>query len=203
LRPTNYVRSVFHVGSALVALLVIEASPWRSLVLGVALAFSAFAWTSELLRRRSPKVNALLMRLFGPVAHHHEHERINSATWFSTALVVLAATGSSIIPAVAVTVLGVGDPLAGLVGRRFGKHTLIHGRSLEGTLAFFFSATLASFAVLRVLHSSGLSAGAALVVAGVAAFAGAVAELVSLKLDDNLSVPLSAAAGAGLALFCL
>lgn len=203
LRPTNYVRSIFHVASAALALLVIEASPWRSLVLVLAVAFSAFAWMCEVARWRSPELNGLLMRLFRPVVHQHEHRRINSATWYSTALVVLAATGSSVLAAVAVTVLGVGDPLAGLIGRRFGKHKLLHGRSLEGSLAFFVSATGAVFVLLRLLHSSTLSGGAALAVAGCAAFTGAVAELVSLKVDDNLSVPLSAAAGAALALFCL
>jgi dolichol kinase len=201
LRPTNYVRSVFHLASALVALLIIELSPSPWLVLGLAVAFSAFAWSSEWARRRSPAVNARLMRLFGPVAHQHEHHRVNSATWFSTAMVALAATGSSVLAAVAVVVLGVGDPVAALVGRRFGRHQLVHGRSLEGTLAFAISAGLSAFLVLRLLHAGELSAGAALAVAGCGALAGGVAELVSLRLDDNLSVPLSAALGAGVALF--
>jgi len=203
LRPTNYARSLFHVASATLALGIIEAAPSRWLVWGLAVSFSLCAWTCELLRRRSPRVNEALMRLFGPVAHLHEHQRVNSATWYSTALVVLATTGSSVLAAVAVTVLGVGDPLAALIGRRFGRHKLLHGRSLEGTLTFFLTAAVASLVLLRVLHSSQLSWLGALAVAISAALAGAVAELVSLRVDDNLSVPLSAAAAAGLALFCL
>lgn len=203
LRPTNYARSLMHVGAALAALLAIEVSPSPWLVLALALGFASVAWTCEVVRRRSVRVNAWLMRLFGPVAHQHEHQRVNSATWYATALVALAATGSSVLPAVAVTVLGVGDPMAGLVGRRFGRHRLVHGRSLEGTLAFFASAALAAFVLLRALHGTELSLTTSLAVAVTASLAGALAELFSLRLDDNLSVPLSAAAGAALALASL
>jgi dolichol kinase len=200
LRPTNYARSFFHLGSGVLALLAIELYPWHWLLVACAVAFALFAWSFEVARRLSPAVNAWVMRLFKPVAHAHEAKRVNSATWYATALLLLSVTNSAIACAAAVVVLAVGDPVAGLVGRRFGRIKLLHGRSLEGTLAFVVSAAAAVFVVLRFFHGSTLSVGQAALVALGASVAGAVAELVSLRVDDNFSIPLSAAAGAGVVL---
>lgn len=198
LRPTNYARSLMHVTSAVVGIAVIELAGAPGLVIAAAAAWFLFAWSCEISRRVSPKVNALLMRFFGPVAHAHEAQRVNSATWYATALLGLALTREPLWCVAGVAVLGVGDPVAALVGRRFGRIKLLHGRSLEGTLAFLVSGALVTFTLFALLHPA-LPASTALVMALGAAVAGAIAELVSLRVDDNLSIPLSAAAGAAMA----
>jgi dolichol kinase len=195
LRPTNYARNLMHLSSATSALLTVEFLPALALPIAVIMALSA--WSMETGRRLSPAINARLMRLFRPVAHPHETHRVNSATWYATALVALAWSGATIPGAMAVTVLGIGDPIAALVGRRYGRTPLVHGRSLEGSVAFFCSAFMAAWAVLAVCHPA-LSTSAVVVTAAAAAAAGAIAELLSLRIDDNLSVPLAAAAGAWL-----
>ncbi|MGB1275120.1 MAG: diacylglycerol/polyprenol kinase family protein [Nannocystaceae bacterium] len=134
------------------------------------------------------------MKVFQPVAHPHETWRINSATWYASALVMLALTGEPIVQTTAVVVLGVGDPIAALVGRRFGRHKLINGRSVEGSLAFLVTSACAAAGVLLALH--GLSLVAATTIALAAAVPATFAELVSRRVDDNLTIPLSAAAGA-------
>jgi dolichol kinase len=203
LRPTNYARNLLHVSSALAGLIIIELIHNPLVVLGIAVAWAVAAWTMETSRRHIPAVNRVLMGVLGPVAHAHETHRVNSATWYATALVLLAATQSPMLCAIAVMVLGVADPMAALVGRRFGRVKLLHGRSLEGTLGFFFSAAAVSFAVLRVFHAGSLGLVPALVVAGSAALAGALTELFSFRIDDNFSIPLSAAAGGAVALWAM
>lgn len=194
LRPTNYARNAFHITSAVVAVGCIEWLDRPAALLGIALAWAVLAWGCELARRRSPRVNAALMKVFGGVAHPHEWKKVNSATWYATALVLLAATHSTALCVAGVAVLGFGDPLAALVGRRFGRVKLLHGRSLEGTLAFALSATLATTLAFALFHG-GLGLGFALAAGATAAVFGALAELVSLRVDDNFSIPLSAAAG--------
>ena len=202
LRPTNYARNLFHVGSAAVAAALILWVSSPSVLVAIAVAWAGFAWSCEVSRRLSPAVNRALMRFFGPVAHPHETFRVNSATWYATALLALSLTRSDLLCVVGVVVLGVGDPLAALVGRRFGRIRLVHGRSLEGTLAFAVGAALATFAVLATFFPAlGLPRAAAVAASG--AVLGAVAELFSLRVDDNLSIPLSAAAGAALAAWLL
>jgi hypothetical protein len=71
-RPANLARTVFHVGSGALALTFLRMMPSRAWLIGAAAAFAIFAWTCEILRRRSASVNERLMRFFGPVAHAHE-----------------------------------------------------------------------------------------------------------------------------------
>src|SRR5262249_20907078 len=118
LRPTNYARNAFHVGSALTALVAIRFLPCRAWLLVVAVPSAAMCWTLETLRRVDPALNDRLMGFFRPVAHAHERYRVNSSTWYATALLGLAAFFPLPACAAAVTVLGLGDPAAALVGRR-------------------------------------------------------------------------------------
>ncbi|MGV3625034.1 MAG: diacylglycerol/polyprenol kinase family protein [Archangium sp.] len=195
LRPTNYRRSLLHVASGAFGVFAIEVLPWNAL-LAIAGAWAVFAWGCEISRRVSPRINTLLMKVFGPVAHEHESHRVNSATWYASALLLLALTHEPLWCVAGVAVLAIGDPVAGLIGRRFGRIRLMHGRSLEGTAAFFFSSLLVVLPLFVAFH--GVSFGVALALAAAAGLAGAIAELVSLRIDDNFSIPLSAAAGVAL-----
>lgn len=160
-------------------------------------AMAATAWTLESGRRVWPAMNSVLMRMFGLVAHDHERDRVNSGTWYATALFGLALATSPLVCSLAVLVLGVADPAAAAIGRRFGRTRIAAGRSLEGSLAFVFAGTLAAFAMLRVFYGT-LPVGEAWALAAGAAVAGALAEALLHRVDDNLSIPLAAAAGAAL-----
>jgi len=197
LRPTNHARSLVHIGNGFFALAVLQ--------LGTALhsqvfagAFALFAWTSETVRRISPAANRVMMTFFGPIAHAHETHKINSATWYATALLILSFTVPAAYSSVAVVVLGLADPAAAYFGRRYGKIRLINGRSLEGSMAFALVGFLSGAAVLTPF--SALSPSQVLVYAAVGGVVGALAELVSgRKVDDNLTIPLAV----GFALFGL
>jgi dolichol kinase len=191
LRPTNYSRNLFHVSSALTALLVIAMAPSQAYIIAAAAAICLPAWTLEWARRRSPKLNERLMAFFGKVAHVHERHRVNSSTWYGTALLILALTTQPAVSAIAVMVLGVGDPVAAIVGRRFGRTRLRAGRSLQGSLGFFAAAAAVSFVVALLLLPASIPVQVG--VAVVAALTGAVVEIFSTHIDDNLTIPLAVA----------
>ncbi len=193
LRPTNYARNAFHVCWGLVALSLIQWVLTPTTLIYAASAFVVYAWSMEAGRRLSPRMNAWLMKYYGPIAHPHEWNQVNSATWYATALVILAATGSALLCLVAVAVLTFADPAAALIGRRFGRTKLVNGRSLEGSATFFVVGTAA--ATLVALFGVGLPLGTSLAVGAGASFVAALAELFSRRIDDNLSVPLAALAG--------
>lgn len=198
LRPTNYTRSIFHALNGLGTLAVIELLPSYVFLISAACAF-AVVWGLEGTRRISPAWNDRIMRLFGPVAHPYEQHSINSGTWYATAMLGLALMQAPLLAGVAVVILAFADPAAALVGRKFGSIPLVNGRSLQGTLAFMAVGGIVALAVITLSHGD-LSLGRALLVAGCAAVAGGVAELFSSRVDDNLSIPLAAAAAAYLAL---
>jgi dolichol kinase len=195
LRPTNYIRNAFHVfgGFLTVGLVWFVLPPGGALP--VAAAAAASAWSLETARRFSPRFNGVLMTLFAPVAHPHEAHRVNSSTWWATALVLLAALLPMSAALAGVAVLAVGDPAAALVGRRFGRHRIKHGRSVEGTVSFVLTGAVAAAATLLLGYPE-LGTTRSLSMACAAAVAGAAAELFASRIDDNLAIPLAAAAAA-------
>jgi dolichol kinase len=194
-RPTNYARVAFHMGSAglgLLATLVVFTTPQLPYA---AATLAGSAWILELLRRRSPGFNATLMRFFRRISRPAEAERINSGTWYMTALVVLTLTYSPLLCVIAVSVLGFADPAAAIIGRRFGRIRLRNGRSLEGSLAFVAAGTLAAVAFVQFLAVPPAPA-IAWPTALAAAIVGALAELFSRRIDDNFAIPIAALLGA-------
>ena len=92
------------------------------------------------------------------------------------------------IAAASLAVMLTGDAAAALIGRKFGKHKAVNGKSWEGFAAFVITGFAALAVVLCcccVFQRYWLWGGAAVVLAG-------VAELFQkqLKVDDNFSIPL-------------
>jgi dolichol kinase len=200
LRPANYLRNVFHIGWSLFgAGIIVALSQWPSLIIAVAVAFATAGWTMEITRRRSAAINAKLMHLFRHVSHPHEEHQVNSATWYASALVLLSLTREPTVMILGVLVLGFADPAAAIVGRRFGRIKLVHGRTLEGTTTFAIVGALVAFGILS-LTGGGLLPSFALptrlAMAGAAGLCGAIAELYSRRIDDNFSIPVASAMSA-------
>jgi dolichol kinase len=204
LRPTNYARNVLHAGGAIISIGVVIAlfPPYPKLVMSIAGTVAAMGWTMEISRRYFRFMDRFTWWVFGKCAHPHERYRINSATWFATSLLLLSLIGSPLLGAVALAVLGFADPSAAIVGRRWGRTKLMHGRSLEGSLTFL----VVGFTVAMVLLMGffpAITFGAAAAISLGASGLGAVAEAVAKRVDDNLMVPLAAAAGAAATAFML
>lgn len=191
IRPTNYARTFFHMCSALFALFIMEA--FTPQMRYVAAAFLAAATIMETSRRVSPAANERLMAAFGKVAHPYEHHRVNSASWYAAALVLIAFVTPVPSCAAAVVVLGFADPAAGFVGRKYGRTTLLHGRTLEGSVTFALVGGLAALLVLRLFHADVIGWTAAATIAAVSGLSGSLAELLSKRVDDNFSIPVAVA----------
>lgn len=200
LKPKNYFRNLFHVscgvGSVLMYELVFDRRDAIVASCGVVLIFALM----ELSRRFSTRVNAWMVdRLMGRISRPNEVHRIPAATWFAAAL----AIGVIFMPQRAIElgclVLGVGDPIASLVGKRWGRVKLWGEKSLVGTLGFVTASVLVAL-VFLALTAPQMSLPSRLGVAFGVAIAGAVAELFSRRVDDNFSIPLIAGAVAAILL---
>lgn len=166
-----------------------EQLPW------VAATFAGTFWTLEGVRRIYPRANDRIMAFFAPIARPIERVRVNSGTWYMTALVLLASTGSTIVAAVGVAVLGFADPTAAIVGRRFGRVKLVNGRTLEGTITFAVVGAAAALGVIAWVDAPP-PLPIAFLIAAAAGTAGALAELFSRRIDDNFAIPLVSASAA-------
>lgn len=135
----------------------------------------------ELVERHAPWVNRVLVRA---------EERVRESAMIPYAIAVLLTILTVPKPAalVAIYTLAFADPLAAIVGIRFGRRPLVGDYSLEGTLAFFAASLAVAATVLAYTTAAGglAIAGAATTIALVAAgFA-----LLRLRIDDNLTIPL-------------
>ena len=199
-RPTNIPRTMFHLVSGVAALAMVRAVPTRGWLVAAAATFALAAWTCELTRRRSAAVNAQLMRLFGPIAHAHEWREVNSATWYATALALMALVVPQPAAEIGVVVLAIADPMAGIIGRRYGRRRLASGRSLEGALAFVATGALGS---LAWMFAAGTYEGSRFALAAIAGLVGALIELFVAKVDDNLAIPLGTSLAVAIAALSL
>lgn len=186
-RPANFRRALFHVGAGVVALTCVRLMPSRAWLIAVAASFATIAWGCEITRKRSAAVNARLMRVFGPVAHAHEWHKVNSGTWYATALLLMALVVPFEAAEIGLVVLAVADPMAAFIGRRFGVRRLASGRSFGGAAAFATTGALAAFAWMTVAGTYGSSR---LGLAALAGVVGAAVELFVSRVDDNLAIPL-------------
>jgi dolichol kinase len=197
-RPQNLKRSAFHAFWGLFAVYLAERYLRPIDLTIVSGSFTLFSWTVEGIKRLGPRGAALYDKLFGAITHTHERHKVNSATWYCTAVFISTLCFEPRAITLSVLCLAIGDPIAGLVGRRFGRIRLIGRRTLEGTLAFVLSASLAAFVLLQVAHPTVANAPLVSLCAGSAA---ALGELMSGPwLDDNLTIPLASAAAVTLAL---
>lgn len=192
IKPKNYARNIFHLFNGLACVALYELVFDKPLILFLgSLVLSTFLGM-DLLRRVFPRLNRLWVDgTFGMISRPGEAHRIPAATWFLGALVL----GVLVLPKHAIelgaVVLAVGDPVASLVGKRWGKRKLVGEKSFAGTIAFALSAALAGFAFLGLVHPS-LGAAEMAQIAILAGLAGALAEVSSDRIDDNATVPLMA-----------
>ena len=109
--------------------------------------------------------------------------------FFASLALLLYATQDFQIYRAAALVLIVGDGMAGIFGKIYGKTKLPwnQGKSLEGSIAGFIGAAIAASFIIPINF------------AVLAAFAGVLIEAINWKLNDNLTIPL----GVGFLLWAL
>lgn len=197
LKPKNYWRNIFHVGNGLMSGMLYTHWPDQKFMLLIAYSYTGSMVLLEILRRIHPKINAFLVNIvFGAIARPIEAHRINAATWYGAAIILIVHLFPPAACICAVLILGVGDPAAALIGRRYGHIKLRGRKSLEGTLGFVGVAFVVTAIFLLVTHNPAIqrvtpaaTALAAMALAAVGAVAGALTEAFSDKIEDNFSIP--------------
>ena len=138
--------------------------------------------TLELTRLKFPRVNRRFLALFHLLLREKEASTLTGTAYFSMAAVIVFILCDKSIAVVALTFVAVGDPVAGIVGERWGKARM-RGKSLVGSGACLLSCLVAG-AILSAITDVGLP----LVVVG--ALCATLMEFLSLRINDNLTVPL-------------
>jgi dolichol kinase len=144
----------------------------------------------DLTRYLSPAVGKIFYAVFGFLLRKHEldtrKKNLNGATYVLISALICVILFPKILFITAFSILIISDSMAALIGRKFGKHKLF-AKSLEGTLAFFVSASIVVFVTPKVNDLP-----VEYLIGIIAAAVGAIVENVSFGFaDDNLAIPIS------------
>jgi dolichol kinase len=131
----------------------------------------------DFLRLRHPFFKRLFMEYFAPLIRRHERSALTGASYLLISSLVCALVFDKPVAVAAISFLVVGDTMAAVVGRTWGRVKLFD-KTLKGSLACFVSCALC---VLLVPH---LPLWVGLAGAGVAT----VVELLPIPVDDNLRI---------------
>ena len=133
------------------------------------------------LLERAPWINRLLFRA-------EEEFKESAMTPYAIAILLTLLTFPKTLALIAIYTLAIADPASAVVGISWGRHKLLPERSLEGTLAFFV-ATLA-IAIVVLSGATGASMWTVVPMALTIALAAGAFDLVPLRIDDNMTIPL-------------
>ncbi len=176
-------RRLFHivVGSVFPVLALFVSRDVLLVALGVT---TAVALGLESARLRLPRLNRVFLRYLPLALKEAEASNLTGATYLLISSLLAFVLFEKGVAVAALLFLSVGDPLAGAVGERFGRHRF-RGRSVEGSLACLAGGVIVAVLLWKV--NLGISLPAMMV--GVVA--ATLTEWAPLPLDDNLSVPLA------------
>lgn len=195
----HVVRKLWHVGTGLSGLgiyLTLNLAQ-RDMAIGL-LSLALAAFVVEGLRLAIPKVNEVVMIFMGPFMRESERKGLSGFPFYALGAGLSLYLFSEKIAILSILFLMFSDPISSFFGILLGREKIVANKSFQGSLAGFVTCyflTLIYLDFYQVHHINAL---------GFALFAGligALSELLSVFVDDNLTIPV--ASGFGLTLLNL
>lgn len=121
------------------------------------------------------EVIALVEKELEAISREHEKYSIGAHIYFTIGALIIVCLFPRDIAIGAITVATLGDAIAAIIGKPFGRHRFKNGKSVEGSLAYFVTAFLTLFVLIDLPHAL------------IGALAGMLAEFYELPPDDNFS----------------
>jgi len=143
----------------------------------------------ETARFRIPALNEKIVRSWSMIIRTSEVHSVSGVPFYVGASLLAIAIFPKLIAVLSILYLACGDPLASLVGIRFGKYgpRFSNGKSLIGTAAGVLVCSLISGAAFLQLDLPLLQWCLLTVLGGLS---GGAAEMLPVEIDDNFSIPI-------------
>jgi dolichol kinase len=136
----------------------------------------------DLVKIPQPTARSYFTAFFGHLIRRHEHGGITSSTYLVISALLATYLFEREVAAAALVFLIVGDTLAAIVGKAWGR-TRIFDKTLEGFLAGFVTSLAAAWLIVPVIPLPALA---------IAALVAAIVEILPIPVDDNFRIPLVA-----------
>jgi dolichol kinase len=146
----------------------------------------------DMLRLETPRVRWLFSTFFGDILRRHEKggELLASTYLLFASLLTTYAIRQKQVAIAALSFLIIGDTVAALVGRRWGRVRLFR-KSLEGSLACFLSCLVVSYVLMSVPPPGSTAHPVTWSALLVGSLVATIVEVLPIPLDDNFRIPLA------------
>lgn len=189
----HVVRKLWHMGTGLVGLgafywFEIAQRPMAIFLLGLA----AVAFSVEFARLHIESVNVQVMKLMGPFMRESERNGLSGFPFYALGVGLSLYLFEEKIAILAILFLVFSDPISSFFGVLLGREKILPNKSLQGSLAGFITCYLVSLFYLNAYEQTSIQALAFALFAGLI---GSVSELLSIFIDDNLTIPVFSGLG--------
>lgn len=179
------IRKAIHLSSAVIPLSYYFIERETEIIILLILSFILIL--SDLFRIKSEKFQNFFLKVLKPVLRGHEirNEKslFNGGTYLIIGFLLCVIIFPKPVAIASMLIVIFCDSFAAIAGKNYGKH-FVGNKSLEGSLAFFLSGSII------VLLTPKVSGSVLEYVTGIAAvLLTAIFELIPLKIDDNISIP--------------
>ncbi len=182
-------RKIWHCGMGVFMALVYGLGTSKSVCVGLLSAGLAFFLAGEYARLKSPRLNAVAIKLMGPIMRSSEVNRVSGTPFYVGSVLLSVAIFPKPIAILSILFLAIGDPVSSIFGITWGHKgpRFSNGKSLIGTAAGMGICAVIAFFYLVF---TGVPALASALTALAGGLAGGGAEMIPLEIDDNFSIPL-------------
>ena len=137
----------------------------------------------EIFRIKHSNLNRLYFQFFGRVTRDFERARLTGAAYVMISSSILLLFFDMYVCIASILIMSYSDTAAAIIGKKYGK-VKVFNKTLEGSLAFFVVGLVIVLAIYPNIS---------LFYSFLALMIATIVELLPLKINDNLSVPLSVA----------
>lgn len=188
----HWARKIWHMAGVFMIFVIYRLCP-TEFVLPLLIATLILFVPLDLLRQKNPKINRMVLKVFGPIMRKGEVDGIAGTTWLIAGVTLVTSFCPRSIVSLALLFLAFADPLASFVGIRFGRIKVFGRKTLEGFLTAYLVCAIATYVFLSTTTDFGSTL---IWISLIAGLIGSLAELVPVgKLDDNFTMPVLSAFG--------
>jgi diacylglycerol kinase (CTP) len=159
----------------------------------VALAIAIGGFLLDFLRLNNKKFNEFAIKVLAPIMRKSEKESFSGLPFYALGISLSIYFYQKDIALISILYLVFSDPISSFFGVQFGKDQILPNKSLQGTIAGFFSCYFITIIYLANNPTTSLNL---LGFSLLAALIGTISELFSaFNIDDNITIPVVSGAG--------
>lgn len=142
----------------------------------------------DILRNKNIWFSNLYLKFFNPILRKHERGEgkimLTGATYVAIAFLLCVIAFPKPVAVTSMLILSISDSFAAIIGKAYGRH-YVSSKTIEGSAAFFVTGMIVIMITPKMTDSISEYA-----LASVAVLVTTLFELIPLKIDDNIVIPM-------------